>query len=149
MIRRRRKSGSAITEFGPALLIFFLFAFFPFMDLLGLGTSYGLCWYLNYKISNQVARARQNTNGTQLGGQDIANQEVGIVSGGGFANFLKVQSITSTVTYQTATIPQTVSTTTSITAMPFLTIPWVGSVPGLNAPITFTLTAQLPREVTL
>lgn len=50
----RRAKGSAIAEFGPALGIILIFFFFPMIDFLSVGMSYGFCMVLNY---NQVHEA--------------------------------------------------------------------------------------------
>lgn len=145
MMRDRRK-GSSISEFGPAMFVFLIAIFFPMIDLLGLAMGYGICWYINYKISNQVARSRQAQATT------IADEVVGSVMRTGFASFLKLQQGDIKVAapvFDNNAAPPTVQVTTEVTTKPFLSIPFWKAVPGLNAPVTFSISSQLTRESTL
>ena len=144
MYRYKRRKGSAISEFGPALFILFLVVLFPLIDILGLALSYGICWYLNFKICNQVARTKE------ANGPTIAASEVSVVQATGFANFLHIQQINvPNPSYQDSATPPTVKVQTSVTAMPFVPVPWFTSVAGLNAPVTFTISSTVVRELTL
>lgn len=51
----RKKRGSALSEFGPALIILFLVGLLPVLDLLGMLVSYGFGWYLNYVQGREAA----------------------------------------------------------------------------------------------
>lgn len=144
LTQQRAKRGSAISDFGPALFVLFIVILFPLLDIIGLTFSYGLCWYLNFKISNQVARCKK------IDEPKIAQLEIDKVSATGFAAFLKVQKIdVPTPAYNDSENPPTVSVTTSVTSMPFLTIPFFFKAPGLNDPITFSISTTLTRELTL
>ena len=46
----------------------------------------------------------------------------------------------------TSKLPATVQCKTTCTVQPFISIPWWGSCPGLNAPFPFTQTTQRPQE---
>ncbi|MBX9685657.1 MAG: hypothetical protein K2X27_03080 [Candidatus Obscuribacterales bacterium] len=142
--RYRKQSGSTIAETGPALLVIFLLIFFPLIDIIGLSWTYGMCWYLNYKISNEIAR------GKKADAPAIISEQVNLVASSSIASFLGIVpsgiKVASPVFNDTAQ-PPTVQVTSSIEAKPFITVPWFQAVPGLNAPVTFTISSQLTREL--
>lgn len=142
--RTRRRSGTMMTETGPALFILFIVIFFPMLDLMGLACSYGMCWYLNYSISNEIARSRKAE------GPEIVSRSVTALTQSGFGQFLGIKSGSVNIpapVYNDTANPPTVVVTTSMAVKPFITVPWFRPVPGLNAPITYTVTSQLTREL--
>ncbi len=146
MRRKKRRNGSTIIETQTALLVIFLLVFFPLLDLIGLAMSYSLCWYVNSKISNQVARSRK------VDGPALVESEINNAMHSGIGNFLKLGPGSIQVpppVYNDTAIPPTVQISSSITVKPFVSIPWFAPVPGLNAPATLTFSSQLTRESTL
>ncbi len=133
-----------MTETGPALFILFIVVFFPMLDLVGLTCSYGMCWYLNYSLSNEIARSRKAE------GPEIVTRSVEAMTSSGFGKFLGIGSGSVTIpapVYNDEANPPTVVVTTSMKVKPFVAVPWFRPVPGLNAPINFTVTSQLTREL--
>ncbi len=148
----RRNSGSSLSEFAPGLIVLVICIFFPLVDLLSLFVSYGLCMVLNY---NQVHEASlipytdaTNASGTVMQGipQQWAN---------GMGHFVKMTGNPVTViSYRNGETAQSdgvtdklVSVTTTVVCNPWLPIPFpVVQVPGINAPMTFAVSAERPME---
>jgi len=80
----RRRNGNT-AEFGPALLILFLFAIFPLINLLGLGTGEATVYLLAQEAANHTSQAN-NYSDALASMQSIANQFMGT----GFAAFAKL-----------------------------------------------------------
>lgn len=144
----RRKKGSAIAEFGPALFVFLILLFFPLMDILALTAVYCCGWYCNFLTTREAAVRRQ------ADGPTAANEITTAFYNTGLAKFVGVPSVTDinhTLTYSSTDNPPTVRCTTTILGKPFLTLPQLPSVPnipGLTGDITFTMQSIRPREVT-
>lgn len=143
----RRKKGSAITEFGPALFLFIVIIFFPMLDFLGLCAAYCAGWYCNFMACRELAVRKQAEEAqvyTEVNGNLFAS---GIVP---FIGVKTQADLTHTATYTPASngMQPMVTCTTNINATPFISIPWWGSVPGLNAPMPFVISSTRPREVT-
>jgi len=147
----RQRKGSAIAEFGPALILVLIFFFFPTIDLLAVGMSYGFCMVLNY---NQVHEA-------SLLPASKATDSSGVVIKGipeqwlnGMGHFVKMSGSPQTaITYrdgQTGSDNVTdkiVSVTTTVVCTPFLNIPIPAvNIPGLNGPMTFSIYSERPME---
>lgn len=162
---QRKRKGSAITEFGPSLFIFLILIFFPMMDLLGVAAVYCCGWYSNFLVTRELA-VRTATDGgapsSPAPNTSVSSPNGGIVATEintefkktGICAFIGVRNdsdLAHSAVYEGAKpggIPAQVTCTSRITAQPFLPIPFFGGVPGLGAPITFTIQAQRPREVT-
>jgi hypothetical protein len=145
----RTRKGSAITEFGPALFVFLIIIFFPLMDLLGMAAVYCCGWYCNFLVTREVA-VRTQAQG-QLAAQEVDDEflKTGVAAFVGLKAGDHGSKIVHVLNYNTAAagLPPQVECKTSITGVPFLTIPFIPAVPGLSAPITFTMTQVRPREV--
>lgn len=166
---QRKRKGSAITEFGPAVFIFLILIFFPLMDLLGVAAVYCCGWYANFLTTRELA-VRTAADGGLAGGSPAKNTDSAATSGGivateintefvksGICSFIGINAsnlatkLTHSVVYSGAKdggTPPQVTCTSSITASPFLPIPFFNGVPGLGSDVTFTIQAQRPREVT-
>lgn len=135
--RKRGERGSAIAELGPALLILFLFLFFPLVDLMSLGVIYMSCATLNDLQLREAAllskaEAQDPAGRVRKGIADVWQQS-------GLGQFVKVvDSPATTVSYSQRQDDEVVVVTTNVTASPFLTIPLFPGVPGLGAPVSFT-----------
>jgi len=149
--RRRRNSGSSLAEFGPALFVLLVFMFFPLVDMISLGVSYGLCLVLNY---NQVHEASllpfadaTNASGTVM--KAIPDQWKS-----GMGKFVKMtgdpQTVVSYRAGETGTDNVTdrlVDVQTTVICNPWLQIPLpLLQIPGINAPMTFAVTGERPME---
>jgi predicted secreted protein len=155
----RRRKGSAITEFGPALFLFLVLIFFPLMDLISVACIYCCGWYCNFLVTREAAVRTRADGGNGPGGNGgIVAQEVNReFLRTGVAAFIGLRSpadetsgnLVHQCDYTTAGpgLPPQVRCSTQITGRPFLTIPFIPAVPGLSAPITFRMVSDRPREV--
>lgn len=145
--RGRRKRGSAITEFGPALFLFVVIIFFPMLDLLGLAAAYCAGWYCNFMACRELAVRKQSDE------QQVYTEVNDNLFSSGIVPFIGVKTqadMAHSAVYQPASngMQPMVTCTSNIKATPFISIPWFGSVPGLNAPMPFVIQSTRPREVT-
>ncbi len=142
----KRKKGSAITEFGPALFLFVVIIFFPLLDVIGISCVYCCGWYCNFLVTRELAVRKQadGLNGT------VANEVNAQFIQTGIAKFIGISGandLVHTANYPGGN-PPIVECTSNVTGQPFITIPFIPAVPGLSAPVTFTMGSQRPREVT-
>jgi len=163
---KRRNNGQAIAEFGPALFLFLIIIFFPMLDLLGLAADYCMAWYANFAMCRELA-VRKVADGIGAGATvptgnavDCSGAQVyaDVMTNGflttGFASLLQINAKTcqQQANYSAVPMPDgsqpTVSCTTTLTATPFLTIPWPTPCPGMNQPMVFVIQSSRPREVT-
>lgn len=152
MTRLRRRRGSALSEFGPALWLFLIMIFFPSLNIIAATLQYSCGWYINFALTREAAVRKIATD--DLRNQvktDIKNDFQAFAPG--IQSFLKVANdpiMDSTITpTQTQNgIPGTVTVTTPVTGQPFLfiPIPFV-TAPGLNQNYTFNISSERPREV--
>jgi hypothetical protein len=143
----RRRSGNAITETGPALLLFFLFVFFPLLDVLYMGCGFGFAWLLHNHELREVSVNRPAEATTSLAKADadfFANAK-------GMASFLKLTSVASVQHDAPVFVPDAaqakeVTLTTRVQIKPWLYIQIVPNVPGLSADVPLTFTTSKPQE---
>ena len=136
------ESGSTTADFAPVLFVIFIVFFFPMLNFIGLTWAYGMCWYFNYTISHEIARSKK------IHQPAIVSHAVDRLTSSGMASFLGIKPGGIKVlppAYDDTSQPPTVQVTTSLTAKPFISVPWFGPVPGLNAPMTFTVSTRLTR----
>lgn len=156
-VRKRRKKGSAIAEFGPALFLFIIIIFFPMLDMLGLLASYCMGYYCNFMACRELAVRKQAEAGAVITDVNAALFQSGIVqflgmkthddSASGSAGSADLSHKADFIAGANGMQPM-VQCTTYVRATPFLSIPFWGSCPGLNAPMDFQIISQRPREVT-
>jgi hypothetical protein len=148
---RNAKGGSQMAELGPALLVLFVIILVPMLDILYLGLAYAAGWYCNHLVVREVACRQPSQWIAAAGSATKAWQSSGL------ALFIHANTPLNVANFQDAsgnpagsgqTTPPigfcVVSTT--ITIQPFLPIPFLTSVAGINAPVTFTYSAQRPQE---
>lgn len=144
-MRRKNRRGSTIAETGPSLLIFFIFVAFPLIDMIGLAGQYCAAWYLNHL----QMRALIVNNKVQGPIMCDATRDAFLRSGPG--TFMRSAAIGRTgPTYSAPPdLPgtATVRLITNVTVRPFLQIPFMGSIPGIGAPVTFSFDETRSREV--
>lgn len=143
LLKKRNRKGSALSEFGPALWILLFCLFFPMVNLLGLSISYGVCTVLN---SNQVHEA-------SLLHYSAAIRTVGPIKKGipdqwlnGMGQFANLSRFPRTkLRYLSSS--ESVGVRTEFSCNPFLPVPIpVAKVPGINAPMNFTIYSERPME---
>lgn len=145
--RRRSRSGHEFAEFAPALFILLVCILPPMIDLIYLGIAYAAGWYLNHLEVREVACVPDAQKGAAVARAKAAWQASTL------ASFIKGQEISCTP--QQLNIkppppsdlgPDTARVTNTIRVQPFLQIPFLGSIPGIGAPIEFTYTSERPQE---
>lgn len=147
----RKSTGNSIAEFGPGLGILLICFFFPLVDMLSVGVSYGLCRVLNFNQTHEASLIPH---------QEAANQ-IGIVKKGipdqwlnGMGRLVKLNEYPQTsVTYRSgqtgldAVTDKIVLVQTTVTCSPLLPVPLpVANIPGLNGPMIFVMASERPME---
>ncbi len=143
--RGRKSSGHEFAEFAPALFILLVCIVPPMLDLLYLGIAYASGWYLNHLQTREVACAPPALSSDALARARIAWEDSTL------AKFVKGREAGSNVSARDVnpddSFPDdTVIVTTNVLIQPFLQIPFLGSIPGIGAPITFTFVSERTRE---
>ncbi|PWT95135.1 MAG: hypothetical protein C5B53_11895 [Candidatus Melainabacteria bacterium] len=142
----RNRQGSVLSEAGPALFILFICAVFPVIDIIFIGLSYCACSTLNSLQLREVARlpSSQAMAGAQSVEQRWKSSGLG---------YLAVSNTDPTVsiTYNngedtTIGTDVYVNVATTFTVRPLLTIPFLPGVPGLGAPMQWTVRGQRLME---
>ncbi len=143
--RGRKSSGHEFAEFAPALFILLVCIVPPMLDLLYLGIAYAAGWYLNHLQTREVACVPPARSSDALARARIAWEDSTL------AKFVKGREASSSVTPKDVNpndnfSPDTISVTTNVLIQPFLQIPFMGSIPGIGAPITFSYTSERTQE---
>lgn len=164
---RRRRKGSALAEFGPAIFIILIVIMYPMIDFLYMACAYCYGWYCNHLVVRNVATV-DPTNGAAVG-TAVSNAvnawgSTGLAMAcmGGLAkcnpqnqvSFILVDANENIIGSSGVPAPAPTPTsfvgyakvTTQVTAYPLLPLPWVGQCEGINAPITFAYGDQRPQE---
>lgn len=147
----RSSRGSGLVEMGPALSLLLITVFFPLLDMMAIGVTYGSGFTLNNLQARQCAvvtkTEAKDANGLVLKGIPSDWKTKGL---GKFCN-LTGDPITS-LSYKLGQKDDkdrqdwTVIVSTTITARPFLTVPGFPAIPGLTAPMTFTFVSERVME---
>lgn len=143
---RRSAGGSQMAEFPVAMGVLLIFFFFPLVDLVSVGVSYGLCGVLNGNQTREASLVKASE----------ANNAGGLIKKGlpddwlaGMGKFVKISGYPDTqISYRDgASGDKIIQVATTVTCNPFLPIPLpVVAVPGLNGPVTFTIASERPME---
>ncbi|CAN5237200.1 hypothetical protein BH11CYA1_BH11CYA1_42350 [soil metagenome] len=138
---KRRQRGSAIAEFGPALFFIFIFGLFPVIDIIALSFNYTSLMSLNdiqlreaVKLPKSIAT---NPKGPVVG--SIPDKWMATVLGG--AANLEERPATS-VGYDASSGNMYVQVSTTVSLRPLLNIPFFYKVPGIGAPVSFTVSSS-------
>lgn len=145
VVEHRLETGSAISEVGPALFILLMFAFFPIVDVIWLGVNYSCACTLNDLQLREAARLpKSQTLSTDGAVQlDIPSQWRSTALG---RTVNPRQDVQTSISYQTRPGAIYVSVNTTVSFLPLLSIPFFSGLPGLGAPITFTVSGSRPLE---
>jgi nitrate reductase NapE component len=143
--RRRTKSGSAISEFGPALFLFLIFMLFPVIDVISMGFAYFAACTLNDLQLREAARQPK----TQVLSIDGLVQET--IPQKWRASNLSIliapqTNITTAVNYKPGVGAVYLTLNTTVSFRPLLPIPFLNGIPGLGAPLTLTISGSRPLE---
>lgn len=140
----RHNRGSAVLEFGPCLIVLLLFIFFPFVNLLMLGLTYSSIAALNYA---QLREAAVSTHQEALDPrgrvlklipEEWQTHGFGARVVGKPATKLSYEQAQKSGTLQ----DELVIVSTSVTAEPFLKLPFFPGIPALGAPVTLSVSTQ-------
>jgi hypothetical protein len=138
----RKAHGSTAMETGPALMILFMFLFFPLINVFALGVSYASTFTLNDLQCREAATLPQKdaVNPDGLIKKAIVDQWLH----SGLGAFVQCNGKPETkMTYfagqtdETKTQDQYVEITTKVSANPFIRCPFFFAIPGMSAPMTF------------
>jgi hypothetical protein len=135
---KKRTGGSAITEMGPALFILLIAIFFPLLDLALVGLAYFSCATLNDLQTNKAAMLPQSEAESEGGPVKKGVREAWQLSAIGTLARLAGEPSTD-VSYTEFGADQCVVVSTSFSVKPFLPIPFIPGVPGISAPVGFTI----------
>lgn len=146
---QRSRRGSAISETGPALFMFFIIIFFPLLDVMGMGAQFACAWYHNHLMLQELA-VRHKTEGDGTGqinnaGSDVHKEVYRKFSSTGVAVFAGITQVTDDVTFPTPaanTDPEMVRCTTTVEGKPFISLPFLGFTKT-----KFTVSGEATREV--
>ncbi|MBC7999280.1 MAG: hypothetical protein IAF58_15120 [Leptolyngbya sp.] len=145
--RGRKSSGHEMAEFAPAMFILLVCILPPMLDLLYLGIAYASGWYLNHLQCREVACVAPANSTDALTRARVAWEASTL------ARFVKGREVTSVpVRWEDRRPPPDLSSqdtaivTTTVRIQPFLQIPFLGSIPGIGAPVDFTYMSERPQE---
>ncbi|MGE0264400.1 MAG: hypothetical protein AB7V06_17125 [Candidatus Obscuribacterales bacterium] len=136
--RGRLQDGASISEMGPALFILIFCGLFVVVDLIGVGFNYMCCMTLNDLQLREAAKLPSQVADQDSGPvkHDIPAQFRQTVLGG--LSGLRQDPLT-VVEYGSDQGNSFVTVSTTATVEPFLKIPIFPGVPGLGAPVQFTV----------
>ena len=157
--RLRTHTGSAITELAPAMFIFIMVFFFPFLNLIGMAISYADCLYLDTLLLRQAAieNVLKIDNSTtppaltpDLTASTAANGALNNVINNWLQLGLGRFASTGSMPKQTCYIDLTegsakvkfIHLTLEVECRPFLQLPFPLPVPGINQPVTFKFSGR-------
>lgn len=137
-LRGRLQDGASISEMGPALFILIFCGLFVVVDLIGVGFNYMCCMTLNDLQLREAAKLPSQVAAQDSGPvkHDIPAQFRQTVLGG--LSGIRQDPVT-VVEYGSNQGNAFVTVSTTATVEPFLTIPIFPGVPGLGAPVRFTV----------
>jgi hypothetical protein len=169
-VKTRKITGSALTEFGPALFVI-ISLFFPLIDMLALGFEYGFAAYFNFREVRELSLARASEGGAEppkafgdvsvsKDGGKIHQQLVQEMEGTGLLQILlhgaSSDRIKTTVYYRAphsnegsaaqALAQPTVTAVGNFTFPPLIRIPALAFIPGLGADTTIEISQTATRE---
>lgn len=152
--QRRNQSGNVIAETPPALFILFIVIFVPMLSLIALGVKYGVCYSLNVMQSNEAALIPASKATSDSGPIRLSIPKNWKESGVGAFVDLNQELPTTVLRYEKGQMgangvqEQFVYVTTTFQLRPFISNdnPPFSNVPGLTAPLNFTIESSRPLE---
>ncbi len=139
----RDARGSTAAELGPALLVLFLFIFFPALNLMSLVVSYGACLNLNNTQLREAAFLSKAT--AQDSGGPVRREIPELWTNSGIGRFVSPVSKPETAVtyYKPAGLEDDmVVVTTRVTVRPVFVVPFFSAIPGLGAAFTYEISGQ-------
>lgn len=148
---KRTCRGAAIAEFAPALIILIIVVFLPLLDLMPILIGYVGCGYLNSQqadLAAQSLRARGSGFVNQAEVQPRLDTLATDWQSSALGRLAKLNSATTTIdgplnsSMHSGYLTCYVRVTTAAQCSPFLLIPFMGPVPGLGAPVNFSISSE-------
>lgn len=149
-IKTRNPKGNATTELPVAMLVLILLIFLPMLDVVAIVAKYGMCYSLNVLQTNEAALLPASKATASSG--PIKNEIPKNWKASGMGQFVDLDGSPETkVSYQASSDTaqdQYVTVSTKFVLKPFISVSatFLPAVPGLNAPVTFTLENTRPLE---
>ena len=153
--RLRVRQGAALSEFGPALFLVLIFGLLPVLDAIFIGIDYASARYLN-ELQLREAQKLPKSNATSGSGTVMLTipdeWRHGLLGSSANPDQPVITQIDyKPVPWQPVGSNQTidfwfVTISTTVSFRPFLKIPFFNAVPGLGAPITFSVAGRRPVE---
>lgn len=142
---KRNKRGSAMSEMAPALFLLLVVAVFPVLDLIFDGLGYCACVTLNNLQLREAVRVPKSQAIDPLGSvqKDIPNNWRSSALGG-LAPLMDDPQ--TAVSYNIVAGTAVLDLSTTVAVRPLLVIPFFPNVPGLSAPMVFTITSSRVLE---
>lgn len=151
----RSRKGSALSEFGPAFFLLLTFGLLPLIDVVVMGIDYAAAYYLNEMQLREAQKLPKSVATSEKGPVIEAVPRLwraGLIGGLTPANTAITTSVGyKPVPWQPVGQAQTldfwfVTVTTTASFRPLLSIPFLNGIPGLGAPITFSIVGRRPVE---
>ncbi len=149
MIRNYR--GAAIAEFAPALAILIIVVFLPLLDLMPILIGYVGCNYLNSQQADLAAQSLR-ARGTSFTNQAEVQPRIDAIAtdwrSTALGKLAKLNSSTTTIegplnsSLHSGYLTCYVRVTTAVQCAPFLLLPFMGPVPGIGAPVNFSIASE-------
>lgn len=149
--KRRSHTGAAIAEFAPALALLLLFVFLPLLDLMPVLIGYVGCNYLNSQQSDlaaQALRARGNSFTNQADVQSRVDKLATDWQATALGQLAKLKKATTTIagpvnsSVSKGYLTCYVHVTTEVQCAPFIELAFLGAIPGLGAPVNFSISSE-------
>lgn len=147
----RNHRGAAIAEFAPALAILLIVVFLPLLDLMPILVGYVGCSYLNSQQADLAAQSLR-ARGTSFTNQGEVQPRLDTLAtdwrSSALGKLSKLNSSTTTIegplnsSLHSGYLTCYVRVTTAVECAPFLLLPFMGSVPGLGAPVNISIASE-------
>lgn len=149
--KKRACRGAAIAEFAPAIAILILIVFLPLLDLMPLLVGYAGCSYLNSQQSDLAAQSLRARGSSFTNQADVQSRLDSLATDWRSSALGKLANLKSASTSMAGPVNSSVSNgymtcyvrvTTSVQCSPFLLLTFLGPVPGLGAPVNFSISSE-------
>lgn len=138
---KRNQRGSAISEMAPALFLLLVVAVFPVLDLIFDGLGYSAVVTLNNLQLREAVRVPKSQATDPNGAVQLQIPNNWRASAFGGLAPLMADPVTE-VSYDVVACNAMLTVSTTVSVRPLLVIPFFPNVPGLSAPMPFTITSS-------
>ncbi|CAN5368032.1 hypothetical protein BH10CYA1_BH10CYA1_19760 [soil metagenome] len=138
---KRNQRGSAISEMAPALFLLLVVAVFPVLDLIFDGLGYCAVVTLNNLQLREAVRVPKSQAIDPNGAVQLGIPNNWRASAFGGLAPLMADPVTE-VSYDVVAGNAMLTISTTVSVRPLLVVPFFPNVPGLSAPMPFTITTS-------